>query len=393
MDESDRCAGLERELVETRRRLARAESELSTIKTIMLTAMEQAPVGFLILDSPTMTVRMVSLEGLGIIGKDGTPTRDVTIEEYLRDWQLLHPDGTPYEVGHRPIVQAIREGTTLTNVETIVRGADGVERAVAANAAPVRNEAGEIVGGVVVFQDVTPLKALEAERAQTLSFFAHDMKSPLFGAVSFLERLLAGKVGRLDTRQEEYLRTITGLVKRVLSLTVDFLDVARLGKAGAPLLKASIDVEAILDKLEAEFKERAYCKGLVLAFDIERPLPRVTGDEQRITRALANLLDNAIKFSSTGKVELRAFSPAPGLELTVEVLDRGPGLSSEDLANLFNPFYRGEAGKGVEGTGLGLAAVRAIVQAHGGRITGENRAGGGSCFHITLPIETGSPEE
>lgn len=389
MTEENRCAVLEKELAEARIRLARSEAELSTISAILLTAMEQAPVGFVVLDVPAMTVRLVSLTGLGIIGKNGAPTRDVSVEDYFKDWQLLHPDGAPFETRDRPIEQAIHQGITSTNVDAIIRGRDGVERAVMVNAAPVRNEAGEIIGGVVIFNDVTALKALEAERAQTLSFFAHDMKSPLFGAASFLERLLAGKAGHLEPKQGEYLRITRDLIKKVISLTVDFLDVASLGKPGVHLPTEPIEMEPMLAGIEEEFHERAGKKGLSLAFHVEPPLPRVTADGRRIARLLTNLLDNAIKFGGRGTVELRACSSAQGRELKVEILDQGPGLSQKDLVSLFTPFYRGEAGKGVEGSGLGLAAVKAIVEAHGGTIVAENRPEGGACFRITLPADAG----
>jgi signal transduction histidine kinase len=373
------------ELALARERVADLENELAATRAILLTAIEQAPVGFVIADFPDMVVRIASLEALGIMGKDSSPTRDVSIEDHLKDWQLLRTDGTPYRLRERPLEQAILEGKACDNVECIVRRKNGDQCWVAINAAPVKDDNGEIIAGVMVLRDITAVKALEEERARTLSFFAHDMKSPLFGAASFLDRILCGKAGETGPKVEEYLRITQGLVNRVMVLAMDFLDVARLGKSGVCLPMESIEICSLLSGIVEEYKERARKMELSLLVCIDNPLPRVIADPHRLGRVIANLLDNAIKFTRSGAVEIRAWPDLPD-RVSLEILDEGPGLSEKDLKNLFRPFYRGNAGRGIEGTGLGLAAVRAIVQAHGGFVTGENRPHGGARFVVTLPV-------
>jgi two-component system, OmpR family, sensor histidine kinase KdpD len=130
-----------------------------------------------------------------------------------------------------------------------------------------------------------------------------------------------------------------------------------------------------------------------LVIDLPAGLPLVQVDFALITRVLVNLIDNALKYSpADGPVELRA-CVADG-QMEIEVADRGLGVPPEDLERIFDKFYRVQptgtkragAAEGRSGTGLGLAIVRGIAEAHGGRIQAENRPGGGTLFHLMLPL-------
>ena len=243
---------------------------------------------------------------------------------------------------------------------------------------------GELLGAVESFSDMTRIRELEHERAQTLSLFAHDMKSPLISAAGLIKRLLAGKVGDLQPKQLEYLGIIKNDIEQVESLVLDFLDVARLHSTGSELVSVSLDPQDLLSELFRIFKSRAEHAGLDLVFNRSSTLPYILGDLSRLKRMFGNLLDNAIKYSLSGEVQLNACRNSGG-ELEVEVIDQGPGLTQEDIEVLFQPFKRGSAGRGVEGSGLGLAAVKSIALAHGGTVQAFNVPEGGACFVVTLP--------
>ncbi|WP_460033394.1 sensor histidine kinase [Megalodesulfovibrio paquesii] len=363
------------------RRCHELEEELKTIQAIQLTAVEQAPVGLLVADARERRIRLASLKGLGILGKTDASCRNAP----LHSWSLLHPDGTPFQPEDRPLERAMCNGEVVEGVEALIAGADGERRHVTINAAPVRDESGEIVAGVSIFLDVTERRRLECQRTQTLTFFAHDMKSPLMGALGLTRRLLDGKEGPLSGRQLENLDMVASLLDRVLTLSMDFLDVARMDQAGFTLAREPVPLAPMLQALAREFRERAEDKGLVFHAELPPELPAILGDRQRLMRMVANLLDNAVKYTSAGVVALVA--RRNGRELEIHVLDDGPGLSDHDQHNIFEQFFRGEAGKGSEGSGVGLAAVRAIAQAHGGRVAGENRPDGhGAMFSIWLPL-------
>ncbi len=246
----------------------------------------------------------------------------------------------------------------------------------------------ELVGAVEAFYDISQTVALEQERARTLSYFAHDMKSPLVGAIGFMERLLAGKAGELADKQREYLGIVRDQLMHVQELVGDYLDVLRLGSDQARLNLERLDLGGLLEGLAAPYHTRAEDKGLGWRLALAPGLPPVQADRGRLSRALANLIDNAIKFSHEGLVEVSCQAVAGG-RLRVLVCDQGPGLAPEDEEGIFTPFFRGSAGAHVEGTGLGLAAVKSIVEAHGGEVFASNREEGGACFAVFLPAAAG----
>jgi two-component system sensor histidine kinase KdpD len=119
-------------------------------------------------------------------------------------------------------------------------------------------------------------------------------------------------------------------------------------------------------------------------------LPLVPVDDVLLEQVLINLLDNAVKYTPPGTpVEIEAAAGDGSVQL--EVADRGPGLPAGDEARVFDKFYRGRTGP-VPGVGLGLTICRGIVEAHGGRITAENRPGGGAVFRVVLPLADKPPE-
>ena len=364
------------------RRCRALEEELRTIQAIQLTAVEQAPVGILVADARERRIRLASLKGLGLLGKDEGICRDAS----LHSWTLLHPDGTPFAPEERPLERAMRQGEVVEAADALIVGLDGQQRHVSINAAPVRNGSGEIVAGVSVFLDITERRRLECQRTQTLTFFAHDMKSPLMGALALTRRLLEGKEGPLSGRQLENLEMVASLLDRVLTLSMDFLDVARMDQAGFTLAREPVTLAPVLQALVREYGRRAEDKGLAFRAELDQNLPEVLGDRQRLMRMMANLLDNAVKYTAAGTVVFTVRRHDRELEFCV--LDDGPGLSRNDQDNLFEKFFRGDAGKGSEGSGVGLAAVKAIAQAHGGRVSGQNRPEGhGAAFSIWLPLQ------
>src|SRR5262249_28923387 len=134
-----------------------------------------------------------------------------------------------------------------------------------------------------------------------------------------------------------------------------------------------------LTQLESSMRDRE------VEIRVPADLPLVSIDEVLIERVLVNLIENSLRYTPPGTpIELSA-SAAPGV-VTVEVLDRGPGLVPGEEAAVFEKFSRGEAARSRHGVGLGLAVARAIVEAHGGRIWAENRPGGGAAFRFTLPL-------
>ena len=281
----------------------------------------------------------------------------------------------------RTVLNRSKDSVTL---ETTIRMKSGQTLPVRLRTAAMFDGNGHLIGALEAFSDISELKQYELERTRTLSIFAHDMKNPLLSIAGFVSRLLEGKAGDLTDRQRKYLEVVHDEAKQIQSLASDFLDVARLGREGASLAWEVVDLVEALRETSREFEQRAEAAGMTLTTDIDTGLPSMKGDRRRLRRAIGNLLDNALKYAEHGEVRLEAGPSGPD-RLRISVLDQGPGLTAKDLESIFESFQRGSAAAGKEGTGLGLAAVKSIAEAHYGRLEARNRDDGGAEFTITLP--------
>jgi signal transduction histidine kinase len=236
-------------------------------------------------------------------------------------------------------------------------------------------------------QEVTS-ELLEARRADFSSMAVHDMKSSLVLIGGFIQRLTDCPEADPE-RQRRYLEIIKKEGCKLEALLEDFL--ACTGVAGELRLEIKptcLDLE-LQDLCEAH---QIKASRRQIEVKLERPprLSLILADMRRLQRVFGNLLDNALKFSppaSTVLVTIRETSQ----EVRISFADDGPGIDVSDLPHLFDPYYRGRTEGETDGSGLGLATVKAIVEAHGGRVMAENRAKRGALFTVILPRD-GSPQ-
>jgi signal transduction histidine kinase len=155
-----------------------------------------------------------------------------------------------------------------------------------------------------------------------------------------------------------------------------------------PLDRDLTDLTELLEDAFALAQDQEGAGERALTLSIPRapwPLPAINGDRDLLVLAIHNLLDNAIKFSRPGDtIEMRAFED--GANVVVEVADTGPGIPDKDQSLVWEELYRGEGARGIPGSGLGLALVRAIVARHDGTITLRSRPGEGTVFTLRLPV-------
>jgi two-component system sensor histidine kinase MprB len=222
------------------------------------------------------------------------------------------------------------------------------------------------------------LEALEhSQRAQRrlVADASHELRTPLTSLRTNLEVLAADGRG-LDARDRERLRAdVTGQLGELIALVSDLVDLAR---EEEPALERE---ELRLDELVAGAVARAARHAPDARFACELDPTLVVGVPARLDRAVANLLDNAAKWSPPGAaidVSLR------GGELSVR--DRGPGIAAEDLPFVFDRFYRAPGARGRPGSGLGLAIVRQVAEAHGGEVEARGAPGGGALLAMRLPV-------
>ncbi len=238
---------------------------------------------------------------------------------------------------------------------------------------------------VAVDRERLEREALEAEtlrrsdlvKTALLRAVSHDLRSPLTGIGTAVGALRNPTLNLTARDREELLETIELESNRLARLVGDLLDLSRL-EAGA----ASPQPEAWeLPDLVREAVDALGARGQV---EIAGETPVVDADGAQIQRALANLIENALRYSPAG-VPVHVRITATRKEAIVRVVDQGPGLAPDELERVFEPFYR-RAGDPRSGAGLGLAIARGFVEANGGRVWAESRAGQGATFALALPV-------
>lgn len=237
------------------------------------------------------------------------------------------------------------------------------------------------VGTIVVMQDITYVKQLEADREDFLHMLSHDLKNPLTAITGW--RSLLERTAELDSRGERYLRQIGVAVDRMLVMIEQLLYTVTDNQSVA-LMKKPFDFNKIVERVEGDVSGAALNKVITVSSTITGEPYKIEADENRLYHMLLNLVDNAIKYSprETAVSVKVQYDPE---QITIQVVDGGPGIPEGDQERIFEKYFRGNKAKSQPGSGLGLSAVRVIVGAHGGTVTVSNSANGGACFTVTLP--------
>jgi signal transduction histidine kinase/DNA-binding response OmpR family regulator len=231
---------------------------------------------------------------------------------------------------------------------------------------------------------IAELRAASAAKSDFLAAMSHELRTPLNAIIGFSELLLDPADPAADpARVRDFAGHIHGSGLHLLALINEVLDLARV-EAGRPDLRpTAFDLVQLLGDTAAAMRPLAERKSIVLSLDAPSELPLVA-DPARIRQVVFNLVSNAIKFTpSGGHVSIRSARTRDGVQLTVE--DTGVGISAHDLQRVFEAFEQVDTGGSREGTGLGLALTRRLVEAHGGTIEATSDPGRGSRFTVQLP--------
>jgi signal transduction histidine kinase len=231
-------------------------------------------------------------------------------------------------------------------------------------------------------------KVQEANQLKTefVTVVTHELRSPLTSIEGYLDLLLEEEGGEGAETRDMYLQIVKRSADRLLELINDLLDIARLEAGKLELRRLPLDLEDLIQEVCGVLRPQIEAKGQHLHLDLAASLPVVTGDPERLTQILLNLISNAHKYTPQGgSITIAMRAERAGVCIAVQ--DTGIGLSSEEQQQLFTKFFRAqhplvrEAG----GTGLGLAIARALVELHGGTITVVSAPDQGATFNVTLP--------
>jgi signal transduction histidine kinase len=262
------------------------------------------------------------------------------------------------------------------------------------SAALIRDSEGVPATFIGITRDITErMRAMEAEKQliqlkeEFIASVSHDLRTPLFSLIGYLDLLRNGKVNDSEV-QNEFLTRASMDVDRLMDMVNELLDVSRLESNRLVLNWEEVDLGALILEVLQSFREHANARRISLT---SAPLDQTLiaeVDPLRMRRVLANLVENAIKFSDVDGDILVTGESRNG-NITIHVIDHGCGIPTEDCSRVFDKFYQVShtLTKNRFGTGLGLYISKQIVEAHGGSIAVKSQLGAGSTFTITIPVK------
>ncbi len=252
---------------------------------------------------------------------------------------------------------------------------------------PIINPDTGIVSSLLMLeQDVSDQKQKERVKNEFISVVSHELRTPMTVIRGYSALLSEGKMGELNSKQKEFIERINSETGRLLDLANDMLDLQKFDAGKAELHLEKVNVFDILKDQVAEFEPLFAKKGLYLKAEDHAENKCVMIDKRYFARAITNLINNAMKFTEKGGVDLFLVNP-DAQHVVIAVKDTGIGIPAEAITHLFNKFYQASnvLDRKQEGSGLGLSIVKKITEAHKGVVWVESVEGTGSTFYIALP--------
>lgn len=306
---------------------------------------------------------------------------------------LLRRDGAALPIEEQPLQRCLREGASVEIADLALERADGVPLAVSARATPLRDDSGLLRGAVLAIVDVTrwrteldALRRSERRKDEFLAHLGHDLRNPLAPIRTAVQLM------RMPGLEPERVADLLALTERqvmdMARLIDQLMDMGHLGLGKLTLHRERVELSTIVDDAVGASSKLIGSAGHSLELKLpDAPMP-VEADSERLSQALANVIDNAAKFTEPGgRIEVSA--ERSGGFGVVRVRDSGYGLAPETLAQLFTPFMRGpqQSRHAANGLGIGLALARGLVELHHGSIEAHSAGvGQGSEFVVRIPL-------
>jgi len=251
---------------------------------------------------------------------------------------------------------------------------------------------------LVTVRDVTERKQAEELRLEVekhirldklkddfINTVSHELRTPLSITKEAISLILEKATGEINDQQGEILGIAKNNVERLARIINGLLDVSRIEAGKVELRKQDVDLQALVREIVQGFEGKVKEKGLELRLDLPEESIRVYADEDKLSQIFTNLIDNAVKFTAEGTIEVSAVQGAK--EIVCRVRDTGIGITPEDLPKIFDKFtqFGRKDGPGEKGTGLGLSIVKGLVEVHGGEVRVESELGRGTSLTFSLP--------
>lgn len=316
---------------------------------------------------------------------DGKPTR------------IWYPDDAAHALGGEPVYAQMARGETHRRSQQMIRK-DGA-LFWARISCRAFDPTAPLAGAVAIIEDMSDEREAEEqlrqamEQAQAadriksafLATMSHELRTPLNSIIGFTGIMLQGLTGPLNPEQHKQMSMVQASSRHLLSLINDVLDISKIEAGQLTLANSPFDLKDSLEKLVKLVAPLAEKKAVALQADLPDIDWTISADQRRVEQVVLNLLNNAIKFTESGEVQLACRDN--GDTLTLSFTDTGIGIRQEDIAGLFQPFHQLDSGlaRKREGTGLGLSICKKILDMMGGSIEVQSSLGTGSTFTVHLP--------
>lgn len=336
-------------------------------------------------------------EGVAIIDFDGNPTyvnpmakkilgfnKNQSISSIYNDpnWNNVMLDGNPLPVTEHPVTIALNTGSPVYDHEIGIQPVEGELIYISINAAPIRDENGNIMAGIATFMDVTQRRKVIQQKDEFISVASHELKTPITSLKASLQLLKRQSTGKESDLFHKLMEQANKSMQKVSVLIEDLLNASKFTGGQLHLNKKQINLYELITACCYDFRiEEQYYITVHGDKNLE-----VEVDVNKIDQVLINFVNNAIKYANES-LEIVINIERLDDMAKVSVADKGPGIQPELIPHLFERYYRADpAGRQYSGLGLGLYISSEIVKKHNGTIGAESEPGKGSTFWFTVPV-------
>lgn len=369
-------------------RNARLYHQLATERSRLATIIENSADGILIMDAERHVVvvnqalaAMVDMTEQEAVGR---PCNEVLALDNVTGDDICHADS----------LDLLLDGSSRRCEGDIIRPGGG-RITVSVIYTPLFDESRNLVNVIVNIHDITRFREEEEMKSTFTSIISHELKTPVALIKGYAQTLARPDATWDAETARQSLQIIEEEADRLEGLINNLLDVSRIQASGLRLEESDVDVQALVTKIVTAYRTQTDHHRIEL--DFPEALPLIWADEERLRQVFTNLLSNAIKYSPEGGVirvggwTNRTTDGAGAARVVIFVADQGIGIPQDELAHIFDRFYRVDSTlrRSTAGAGLGLFLSKAIVDAHGGQIWARSETGKGTTFFVALPVEHG----
>jgi two-component system phosphate regulon sensor histidine kinase PhoR len=363
---SDESGQLARAFNEMRLKIKDMIDKISADRAELLTILENMTDGIIMTDNEG-NITLVNAACKKILNVEGKEITAKPLIEVFRDHQLN-------DILKRCLNTGKQQATQFES--------GALKKFIQAVAIPVSSDG--LNGALILLQDLTELRSLQTMRRELIGNISHEFRTPLAGIKAMAETLQDGAINEQDAARD-FLNRIEAEVDRLTQMVSELTELSRIESGKVELMPEIVDINRLIQEVLDQLAPQAERQNLVLKTRFDAGQLLVKADKERMRQVIINLVHNSIKFSRPGGA-ITAITGRQGNLAVIEIADEGTGISKDDLLHIFERFYKADKSRSGQGTGMGLAIAKHIVQAHGGSISATSEEGRGTTIRFTLPL-------